>query len=124
MKYNPLSRRMFLQGLAAGGGYVGFGIPLLPSLVPRRAEAQAMTVPPRFMAFSSQNGGIATPDWYPASGLPMGNERVPFFYPRHTRRYLVTMRPNIVFMRPTSISLWRTAYRIISTRSLIASHQK
>lgn len=78
MKYNPFSRRMFLKGVAATGGYVSFGIPLLPSLLPRSAQAAAAVVPPRFMAFSSQNGGLASADWYPSSGLPMGNERVLF----------------------------------------------
>ncbi|MES2854681.1 MAG: twin-arginine translocation signal domain-containing protein, partial [Bdellovibrionota bacterium] len=67
IKYDKLSRRMFLQGMSATGGYLALGIPLLPSLLPSRAQAQATVIPPRFIAMSSQNGCPRSEDWFPAN---------------------------------------------------------
>jgi hypothetical protein len=74
LKYNPLSRRMFLQGLTAGGSYVAFGLPLLPSLLPSKAQATGGTIAPRFIAISSQNGGISSDDWYPAGDVSASSQ--------------------------------------------------
>jgi hypothetical protein len=59
MKFNPVSRRHFLQGL---GGQV-LAVPLLPSLLPRSAMA-ASTVQPRFISVVS-NYGQVDKYWYP-----------------------------------------------------------
>ncbi|PZR17401.1 MAG: hypothetical protein DI536_03505 [Archangium gephyra] len=53
MKFDPLSRRMFLR--AAGGGLLT--IPTLASLLPRSAAAQVSGAPPlRFVMFTNEHG--------------------------------------------------------------------
>ncbi|MBX7116127.1 MAG: DUF1552 domain-containing protein [Myxococcaceae bacterium] len=61
-----IGRRMFLFG--AGGA--ALGIPFLPSLLPRTANAQTMVQPKRFIAMKSQSGQIAK-EWYPST-VPTG----------------------------------------------------
>lgn len=64
MKYDRLRRRLFLQGL---GGTI-LALPLLPSLLPKSARAQAGTGPKRFFAiksYSTQN----IIDWYPSQAI-------------------------------------------------------
>ena len=59
-----ISRRMFLRG--AGGLTVG--LPLLTSLLPRKAEAQAAAQPiKRFITYFNPNGVIPA-TWYPTAG--------------------------------------------------------
>ena len=59
--YNPIQRRLFLAGL----GKSLLALPLLPSLLPRKARADAIAIPPRFVALSSVNGAQRNQDWYP-----------------------------------------------------------
>ncbi|MBX9766905.1 MAG: DUF1552 domain-containing protein [Bdellovibrionales bacterium] len=54
MKYDPISRRHFLQGVGSA-----LAIPLLPSLLPEYARAQATTIPPRFVSMTSYYGQLA-----------------------------------------------------------------
>jgi hypothetical protein len=77
LKYNSLSRRLFLQGLGSTGTYISFGLPLLPSLLPSKAAADAILIPPRFIGISSQNGPPLSTDWFP-SALPTAKE-LPLF---------------------------------------------
>jgi hypothetical protein len=51
MKVDPLSRRAFLQGAGAA-----LALPVLPSLLPRGAEAQAMPVQKTFVGVVANNG--------------------------------------------------------------------
>jgi hypothetical protein len=53
-----------------GTGGAALGIPLLASLLPRGADAQALIQPKRFIAMKSQSGQIAK-EWYP-SATPTG----------------------------------------------------
>jgi hypothetical protein len=76
LKYDRLSRRLFLQGLGTTGTYIALGLPLLPSLLPSEAAASATIIPPRFIGMSSQNGVPLSTDWFPtarptAAELPM-----------------------------------------------------
>ncbi len=54
MKYNPISRRLFLQGL----GKSTLIIPLLPSLLPKEARAQAVTIAPRYYSLFMPYGPV------------------------------------------------------------------
>lgn len=60
MKFNPVSRRFFLQGL---GGSV-LGLPFLESLVPRAYAQTLPGVTTRFICLCNANGTYR-PDWYP-----------------------------------------------------------
>lgn len=62
MKYNPLSRRMFLQG----AGNTMLAMPLLPSLLPREAWAQAAAVNKRFITISGQLDVGHNANWIPS----------------------------------------------------------
>ncbi len=65
MKYNPVSRRMFLQGL----GGVSLAVPFMSSLLPRQALAQAQTPPVglnlRYITLYNPHGGIWNQHIYP-----------------------------------------------------------
>jgi hypothetical protein len=80
MKWNPYSRRMFLQG----AGKFAMAIPLLPSLMPR--ELWGATVSPRlrYLTVSSELGYSYHSDWYPTLAQPsnVGNMpgEKPFYY--------------------------------------------
>lgn len=65
MKYNKVSRRMFLQG----SGKLAVMVPFMGSLVSRSANA-ATVVKPRFIFISCQNGGQLHEQWFP-SQMPM-----------------------------------------------------
>ncbi len=63
MKYYPQSRRHFLQGL--GGSLMT--LPLLTSLLPRQAAAQAVKTQKFFVLITVDHGGTGfSKDWYPA----------------------------------------------------------
>ncbi len=61
MKYDKSTRRMFLNGC----GKSMLAIPLLPSLLPRIAQAQALNIPPRYMFMFLTHGPVKD-YWYPA----------------------------------------------------------
>lgn len=61
MKYNPISRRHFLQGLAGAG----LALPFLPSLMPK-AEAAVFSGPKYFFLIASQHGCLADSSLYPS----------------------------------------------------------
>ncbi len=62
MKYNPITRRHFLQGV--GGSLMT--LPLLPSLMPR-AHAQGLPSPKFLVMIGSGHGGVGNDkDWFPA----------------------------------------------------------
>jgi len=65
MRYNPISRRHFLQGVGAG-----LVLPFLPSLAPKTAHAQT-AFPKFFVAIGTPHGNVPIEDWAPieASGL-------------------------------------------------------
>lgn len=65
MKFNKVSRRMFLQG----SGKLAVMMPFLGSLLPKSAKA-ASEVKPRFIFMSCQNGGQRDDMWFP-SQAPM-----------------------------------------------------
>ncbi|MEK6553949.1 MAG: DUF1552 domain-containing protein, partial [Bdellovibrionota bacterium] len=75
-----MNRRMFLMGM----GKTALAIPLLPSLLPREAQAQASQIAPRFIAMSSQNGGARANQWYPAT-LPTQNRTLLYPATAHPR---------------------------------------
>lgn len=60
MKFDPFSRRHFLQGL---GGFA-LALPLMPSLM-SRAEAQAMRLPKFFVSMWVGHGGVSVENTYP-----------------------------------------------------------
>ncbi len=61
MKYDPISRRHFLQGL--GGSLLS--LPVLPSLIPK-AHAQLVPNPKFLVMIGSSHGGTGyNSDWYP-----------------------------------------------------------
>ncbi len=62
MKYNKQSRRMFLQG---SGNFL-LAIPFLPSLLPREAWGQAMTVHKRFITLSGSLDLGHNANWIPS----------------------------------------------------------
>lgn len=61
MKYNPINRRMFLQGVSGG---CALAIPFLPSFA-RFAHAQANNSPPLRLAMMFGNFGRDMAEWYP-----------------------------------------------------------
>jgi len=61
MKYDPMSRRFFLQGL--GGSMLM--LPVLPSLIPM-AHAQTATPEKFLILIGSDHGGTGIDDWFPA----------------------------------------------------------
>ncbi len=65
MRYNPINRRHFLQGVGAG-----LALPFLPSLAPKTAHAQTV-FPKYFVAIGTPHGNVPIEDWAPieASGL-------------------------------------------------------
>lgn len=60
MRYRPISRRHFLQGIGAG-----LALPLLPSLMPKEARAQAANRPKYFVALGTMHGGVPIEAWAP-----------------------------------------------------------
>jgi hypothetical protein len=61
MKYNPVTRRHFLQGV----GSSLMALPILPSLLPR-AHAQSIPSPKYLVMVGSPHGGTGySSDWYP-----------------------------------------------------------
>ncbi|MEK6555433.1 MAG: DUF1552 domain-containing protein, partial [Bdellovibrionota bacterium] len=58
-----MNRRLFLTGM----GKAALALPVLPSLLPREAWAQAAQIAPRFIAMSSQNGAVRSVNWFPNS---------------------------------------------------------
>ncbi len=63
MKYDPMSRRFFLQGV--GGSLMA--LPLLPSLMPSTAAAQSIQRQKFFVVITVDHGGTGfNRDWYPA----------------------------------------------------------
>ncbi len=68
MKYNRLTRRMFLQG----SGKTLMAMPFLTSLLPREAWGQAATVPKRYVSFISNEYEIG----HNAAWLPNTNDSV------------------------------------------------
>ncbi|HEX4924971.1 MAG TPA: DUF1552 domain-containing protein [Bdellovibrionales bacterium] len=62
MKFNPMTRRLFLQGL---GGAM-FPIPFLPSLAPSRAWAQTAATPPKLICLHL-NSGTTADMWFPSA---------------------------------------------------------
>lgn len=63
MKFDPVNRRMFLQG--AG---VALAIPLLPSLFKRGSlYAQSASSPKRLIFMAMRNGSLAQDSWFPSS---------------------------------------------------------
>ncbi len=65
MKFNKISRRMFLQG----SGKLTVMMPFLGSILPKSAKAST-EVKPRFIFISCQNGAQRHEQWFP-SQLPM-----------------------------------------------------
>lgn len=62
MKYNPITRRYFLQGM--GGALMT--LPVLPSLLPK-AHGQSLPISKFLVMIGSGHGGTGyTSDWYPA----------------------------------------------------------
>lgn len=61
MKEDKLSRRHFLQG--SSGLLVA--LPMLPSLLPRLARGQSVTLPKFMVIVGSEHGGTGARDWYP-----------------------------------------------------------
>jgi hypothetical protein len=59
MRYQPISRRHFLQGV--GGG---LALPFLPSLAPR-ASAAPFDAPKYFIAMGTPHGNVPIEDWAP-----------------------------------------------------------
>ncbi len=59
------NRRQFLRG---AGGFV-LALPLLPSLLPRSAQAQAYKVEPRFVGIASPHGAVTGQNFYPSESL-------------------------------------------------------
>src|SRR5258708_6176580 len=64
MKYNPISRRMFLQG----AGSTMLAIPFLPSMLPRSAWGQTIVPPKRFISVVSEYDIGHNSNWYPNLG--------------------------------------------------------
>lgn len=62
-----MSRRLHRRSLLRGAGAVAVALPFLDAMLPRRANAQAMTPPTRFGVFFSSNG-VIDPDWVPQGG--------------------------------------------------------
>ncbi len=62
MKYNPITRRLFLQGI----GKSTLLLPLLPSLLPKEARAQATNIAPRYYSIFMPYGPVQD-NFYPAS---------------------------------------------------------
>jgi len=69
MKFNRLSRRMFLQG----SGSTLMAIPVLPSLLPRETWAQTVTVPKRFISVLTAYEAGHTSAWVPSLGTSVTN---------------------------------------------------
>ncbi|MEM6533207.1 MAG: DUF1552 domain-containing protein [Myxococcota bacterium] len=65
MKYNRIHRRHFLQGI--GGALLT--VPILPSLLPREARAQAMNPPKRFIGLKHWNAPPVARTWPTSSGI-------------------------------------------------------
>lgn len=63
MKYDKMNRRLFLQGL----GKTTLALPLLPSLLPDFALAQADIIPPRYVMLFFPYGPVADATWYPST---------------------------------------------------------
>lgn len=61
MKYDPISRRLFLQGLSGAA----LAIPFIPSLVPVEAHAATNDVPLRYVHLVHWNGARST-DFFPS----------------------------------------------------------
>lgn len=61
MKYNPISRRHFLQGLAGAS----LALPFMPSLMPK-ADAAVFTGPKYFFLLASMHGCLADSSLYPS----------------------------------------------------------
>lgn len=81
MKKTIIARRQVLRGL----GGVTVGLPFLPSLVPVKAYAAEVTFPRvrRFVAITTEHGGIAWPNMFPGNGaLTETQELFPGFIAR------------------------------------------
>jgi len=65
MKFNPISRRMFLQGMGAM-----LPIPFLESLLPRQAWAQTSSVPLRYFTIFNKYEYGWHPHWLPSTAKP------------------------------------------------------
>lgn len=61
--FKPLSRRTLLR--SAGG--IAMALPMLEAMLPRRASADAMAPPRRFLSWSQPNGTVP-PKWRPTAG--------------------------------------------------------
>ena len=59
------SRRQFLRGT---GGFL-LALPILPSLLPRSAQAQAAGAAPRFIAFATEHGAIFNESMWPSDSM-------------------------------------------------------
>lgn len=55
LRWQPLSRRTLLRGLA-GGAAAGIALPFLDAMAPRQARAQAAMFPKRFIGYLKPNG--------------------------------------------------------------------
>ncbi len=62
MKYNSLTRRLFLQS----SGKTLLALPMLSSLIPRNARAQAMQIAPRYYSLFLPYGPVQD-NWHPAA---------------------------------------------------------
>jgi hypothetical protein len=80
------SRRQFLRGT---GGFL-LALPILPSLFPRTAQAQASQVTPRFIAFATDHGCLYNQRMWPADS--MLSEQVAHYSDHIIRRGKLTLR--------------------------------
>jgi hypothetical protein len=76
-----ISRRQFLRGLAGSTLY----LPMLPSLMSKKALAAATSAPAqlRFMSIMSSHGSLQFPNWFPASDPTQSLD----LYPGHAVRW-------------------------------------
>lgn len=81
MKYDPINRRHFLQGL----GKFSLALPLLPSLMSSNAQAANINGPKYFVFISSGHGGVDYDHMYPT--VPSANSQVLYANTQHSMRW-------------------------------------
>lgn len=81
MKFDAVSRRMFLQGAKRAT----LAIPLLPSLMPKLAWGDEPQVPLRYVVVAADLGYCMHADWYPTNNRPANQLAAPGDGPVHTQ---------------------------------------
>ncbi len=110
MKWNPYTRRMFLQG----AGNFALAIPFLPSLMPRAAWGDTAAPAKRFVAICNDYGISLHENWHPTNNLPNLTLNVAGHSPIHYQA-LKDFVPNAnsSLTRPNTPAIGRTPTLVI-----------